>query len=117
MPDDRFHEREEKVLDSGATDRCALGCMCPEVKSRPSEGYRRGHMYAAGRKNIAKDGEKHITKVTGATEVVQTNWRTVDITRPLLSVRQTCLQGNRVLFGVQGGVVHNIESGQETSMS
>jgi hypothetical protein len=27
----------------------------------------------------------------------------VDITRPLSSVRQICLQGNRVLFGAHGG--------------
>ena len=26
------------VLDSGATDSYAPDCMCPEVKSRPSEG-------------------------------------------------------------------------------
>ena len=52
--------------------------------------------------------------VTGSNKVVQTNWQTVDITRPLSSVRQICLQGNRVLFGAQGGVIYNIESGEET---
>ena len=29
--------RVKSVLDSGATDSCAPDCMCPEVKSRPSE--------------------------------------------------------------------------------
>ena len=72
-------------------------------------------MYAAaGGKTIANEGEKDITMVTGTNEIVQTNWQTVDITRPLSSVRQICLQGNRVLFGAQGGVIYNIESGQET---
>ena len=52
--------------------------------------------------------------VTGSNKVVQTNWQTVDITRPLSSVRQICLQGNRVLFGAQGGVIYKIESGEET---
>ena len=33
MPDDRFHESEKSVLDSGATVSCAPDCMCPEVKS------------------------------------------------------------------------------------
>ena len=52
--------------------------------------------------------------VTGANDVVQTHWQTLDIPRPLSSVRQICLHGNRVLFGAQGGVIYNIESGQET---
>ena len=101
--------------DSGATDGCAPDCMCSEVKSRPSEGGRRGQMYtAAGRKKIANEGEKDITVVTGSKNVVQTNWQTVDITRLLSNVRQICLQGNRVLFGAQGGVIYNIEGGHET---
>ena len=52
--------------------------------------------------------------VTGSNNRVQTNWQTVDITGPLSSVRQICLQGNRVLSGAQGGVIYNNESGQET---
>ena len=52
-------------------------------------------------KKIASQGEKDITMVTGAKEVVQASWQTVDITRPLSSVRQICLQGNRVLFCAQ----------------
>ena len=107
--------RVKSVLGSGATDSCAPDCMCPGVKSRPSEGSKRGHMYtAAGGKKIANEGEKDITMVTGTNEIVQTNWQTVDITRPLSSVRQICLQGNRVPFGAQGGVIYNIESGHET---
>ena len=81
----------KSVLDSGATDSCAPDCMCPEVKSRPSEGSRRGQMYTgAGGKKTANQGEKDITRVTGTNEIVQTNWQTVDITRPLSSVRQIC---------------------------
>ena len=105
----------KSVLDSGATDSCAPDCMCPEVKSRPTEGSKRGQMYtAAGGKKIPNEGEKHIKMITGANETVQTNWQTVDITRPLSSVRQICMQGNRVLFGAQGGVIYNIETGKET---
>lgn len=105
----------KSVLDSGATDSCAPDCMCPEVKSQPSEGSKRGQKHtAAGGKRVANEGEKNIQMVTSADEVVQTNWQTVDITRPLSSVRQICLQGNRVLFGAQGGIIYNIETGKET---
>ena len=82
----------KSVLGSGATDSCTPDCMCPGVKSRPSEGSRRGQMYtAAGGKKIATQGEKDITMVTGANEDVQTKWQTVDITRPLSSVTQILL--------------------------
>ena len=69
---------------------------------------------AAGGKKLANEGEKDICMVTGDGNTVMTNWQTVDITRPLSSVRQICLQGNRVLFGAQGGVIQNIETGKET---
>ena len=109
------YSKVKSVLDSGATDSCAPDCMCPEVKSQPSEGSKRGQMYtAAGGKKIPNEGEKHLQMVTNANEVVQTNWQTVDITRPLSSVRQICMQGNRVIFGAHGGVIYNIETGHET---
>ena len=103
------------VLDSGATDSCAPDSTCSEIQSLPSEGSRRGQMYtAAGGKRLANEGEKNIYMVTGDGETVMTNWQTVDITRPLSSVRQICMQGNRVIFGAQDGVILNIEIGQET---
>ena len=74
-------------------------------------------MYTAtGGKKIANQGEKDITMVTGANEVVQTNRQTVDITRPLPVVRQICLQGNRVLFGAQGGVICGVLGGRCESL-
>ena len=67
-------------------------------------------MYSAvGGMKIANEGEKDIAVVTGANEVVHTNWQTVNITRPLSSARPTCLQETGVLFGA-----YNIERGQET---
>ena len=60
------------------------------MKSRPSEGSQRGQMYtAAGGKKIANEGEKDITMVTGSNNVVQSNWQTVDITRPHFTVDES----------------------------
>ena len=81
---------------------------CPEVKGRLSEGNRRGQLLRCSRRE-----EKDITMVIGANEVVYTYWNTVDVTRPLFTVRQICLQGSRVLFGAKGGVMCNIENGHE----
>ena len=92
-------------------DYVAPDCICPEVKSRPPEGSRRGQLYiAAEGKKIANEGEEDITRVTGSNKVVQTIWQTVDTTTPLSSVRQICLQGNRLLFGAQALVIYNIEN-------
>ena len=81
----------------------------------PSMGSRRGQHYtAAGGKRIANEGEKHLAMVTNDGAEVATTWQTVDINRPLSSVRQICLQGNRVVFGATGGVILNLETGHET---
>ena len=102
------------MLDSGATDSCAQDCKCPEVQRRSSEGSRTGQMYtAAGGNEITNEGQKDIRVVT-ANSVIQTNWQITDITGPLSSVRQICLQGGTVLFTAQGGITFNIENGQET---
>ena len=98
---DRIH------LDKKCAGQWSYTQLCTRlhVKSRLSEGSRRGHMYtAAGGKKIANEGEKDITMVTGSNSVVQTNWQTVDITRPLSSVRRIYLQA-------QGGVIYNMEIG------
>ena len=52
--------------------------------------------------------------MTASGDVLGTRWQTVDITRPLSSVRQICAQGNRVVFGAGGGVICHLESGMET---
>ena len=107
--------RIRSVLDRGATDSCAPDAMCSEIRSRASEGSRRGQMYiAAGGRKLANEGEKEICMMTPDGEPVMTNWQTVDITRPLSSARQICMQGNRVVFGASGGVIQNLESGKET---
>ena len=92
----------KSARDTGTTDSCAPDCMCPEVKSRPSEGSKRGQMHTlAGWKKIANQGEKENTMVTGANEVVQTKWHTVYITRPLSSVTDL-LAGKQSAFRRSG---------------
>ena len=79
-------------------------------------GSRRGQKYlAASGEEIANESEKHLKMVTGEHEVVDTTWQTVDICRPLSSVRQICQQGNNVVFGAHGGVIVNLASGKQTN--
>ena len=109
------YRRIKSVLDSGATDSCAPDDMCPEIPNQSSEGSRRGQVYtSAGGAKISNDGEKQMTMMTATGDVVDTTWQTVDIARPLSSVRQICQQGNRVIFGAGGGVIYHVATQRET---
>ena len=54
------YTRIQSVLDSGATDSCAPDAMCVEVKSRQSEGSRRGQMYTAAGGKKLPNRERHL---------------------------------------------------------
>ena len=44
--------------------------------------------------------------------MLATCWQSVEVSRPLLSVRQIAKQGNRVTFGAIGGEIRNLKSGK-----
>ena len=69
---------------------------------------------AAGGKSLPDLGQKDVRMVTNEGVDTTTSWQMVDITRPLTAVRQVRRQGNRVIMGLYGGVIQNIETGQET---
>ena len=48
-------------------------------------------------------------------KILATCWQTVDVARPLLSVRQIAQQGNRVTFGGRGGEILNFKTGKVVS--
>ena len=108
--------RVTSVMDSGASECCAPPELAPEVPVTESEGSRRGQKYtaaAAGGKALENLGEKNLDMFTDEGQGTNGTWQMVDVVRPLNSVRQICKQGNRVLFGLNGGVIQNIETGRE----
>ena len=107
--------RIRAVVDSGASDSCASDEMEPDVKSVESAGSRRGVVYNAatpGVKPLTNNGQKEIMMLTTEGRMLGTCWQTVEVARPLLSVRQITAQGNRVVFGRIGGEIQNLQSGQ-----
>ena len=50
--------------------------------------------------------------MTSEGAMLGTCWQTVEVARPLLSVRQIAQQGNRVVFGAIGGEIQNLKSGK-----
>ena len=107
--------RVRAIVDSGASDSCAPEDMAPGVESRESAGSRRGLVYngaAQGGKPLTNDGEKDVLMMTDDGIMLATCWQSVEVSRPLLSVRQIAKQGNRVTFGAIGGEIRNLKSGK-----
>ena len=92
------------VMDSGASDSCAPPSLAPEVEIRES----------ASGKSLSNLGEKCLHMVTEECKHTRGTWQIADISRPLSSVRQNCKKGNRVIFGMYGRVIQNLETGDET---
>ena len=107
--------RVRAVVDSGASDSCASDEMAPMAASKESAGSRRGLTYsgaAPGGKALTNNGEKEIYMMTNDGAMLGTCWQTVEVARPLLSVRQIAQQGNRVTFGAIGGEIRNLQTGK-----
>ena len=104
------------VVDSGASDSVAPPSLAPEVPIQPSAGSRRGQTYSGavkGARDLENKGEKNLCMVTQDGVETSAKWQIVEVNRPLSAVRRMCRQGNRVIFGLHGGVVQNIETGAE----
>ena len=41
-------------------------------------------------------------------------FQVADVSRPLVGVGRICELGNRVTFGANGGIIHNLATGKET---
>ena len=102
-------------MDSGASDSCAPPSLAPEVEIRESVGSRTGQKYNdASGMSLSNLGEKCLHMETEEGKRTRGTWQIADISRPPSSVRQICKKGNRVIFGMYGGVIQNLETGDET---
>ena len=102
----------KSVVDSGATDPCAPPTLAPHIKVSESPGSRAGQIYtSASGKRIANLGEKSLNMMTDNGQWAQGTWQIADISRPLSSVLQMCKQGHRVIFGLYGGIVQSVSTG------
>ena len=85
--------------------------------STESPGSKRGLVYnaaAKGTKPLTNDGQKFLMMMSDEGKLA-TCWQTVEVARPLLSVRQITRQGNRVTFGRSGGEIVNLQTGKVTT--
>ena len=105
--------RIECVADSGAAAPVAPPNMAPGVAVRPSAGSREGRIFTsctgAAIPNLGEQ-ELHVVTDNGLDTTVL--FQLADVSRPLMSVSAICDRGNRVMFGRNGGVIQNLETGQ-----
>ena len=103
------------VVDSGAAEHVSARGIAPDVPVRPSPGSQRGqHYVAANGSRLPNEGQQRVEVITedgGRTEMV---FQTTDVQRPLCSVAKLCDRGNRVTFGRNGGVIHNLRTSKLT---
>ena len=107
------------VVDSGASDSCAPPALAPEVAVVESPGSKAGQTWNAagkGSEPIENQGQKVLGMVTEAGSMVKGTWQVADICRPLLSVKQVTRQDNRVTFGVGGGEIQSLTTGEITKV-
>ena len=57
-------------------------------------------------------GEQHLRAVTDEGDGTEVLFQIADVSKPLVSVSAICERGNRVIFGRNGGVVQNLDSGK-----
>ena len=107
--------RVKTVVDSGAVDSVAPTTMAPTVEIQSSPGCRRGQYYlSASGDRLANLGQQRLNVTTDEGEGRSVTFQVAEVNRPLTSVAKICDQGNRVVFGAQGGYILNVKTGKMT---
>ena len=106
------------TIDSGAAESVIPPSCLPQYPTRPSEGSKAGLNYvSAGGGRLANLGEKHITFATSEAQGRRMMFQVAPVTKPLGSVRRIVEQGNKVVFGDEGGsYIEHRATGQRTAL-
>ena len=59
-------------------------------------------------------GQQHIPVLLANGSRSILTFQVADVSRPLMSIARLCEMGNRVLFGANGGVILNLQTGDVT---
>ena len=96
----------DAIVDSGASDSVGPTGLAPWIKTRPSEGSKRGqNFHTACGGELPNEGEKSVPIITREGKKGFANFQCADVSRPLMSVSRICDQGNCVVFTATGGYV------------
>ena len=106
--------RVQGVVDSGACKPVAPPSMAPGFPVRQNAASRAGKAYSSASGHpLLNLGEQLLSAITDDGIETELLFQLADVSCPLISVSQICDRGNRVIFGRGGGVILNLETGQE----
>ena len=105
----------KSVMDSGCGESVIPANAIPSYEIQESPGSKRGqHYLTASKHTIPNLGQQVLNIVTDEESEGKLKYQVADVTRALTATSQVCDAGNRVLYGRNGGVIFNIETGLET---
>ena len=122
-PDSDGYIKITGVMDSGASESVAPPTMCPQFDIKPSPGSIIGQNYLSASNGVMYNvGEQILDVVTSTGKESAVKYQMVDkVTRPLNSISEICdaggLKGQHVIFGRSGGVILNLDTGDQTPFS
>ena len=122
-PDSDGYIKITGVMDSGASESVAPPTMCPQFDIKPSPGSIIGQNYLSASNGVMYNvGEQILEVVTSTGKESAVKYQMVDqVTRPLNSISEICdaggLKGQHVIFGRSGGVILNLDTGDQTPFS
>ena len=106
--------RVNGVVDSGACKPVAPPSMAPGYPVRQNDASRAKKAYSSASGHpLYNIGEQLLPAMTDDGSETEVLFQLADVSCPLISVSQICDRGNRVIFGRGGGVILNLETGQE----
>ena len=120
QPDTDGYLKFTSVMDSGASESVAPPTMCPQFDIKPSAGSIAGQNYLSASNGVMYNvGEQVLEVVTEAGKERSIKYQMVDkVTRPLNSISEICdaggPRGQHVVFGRTGGVILNLDTGDQT---
>ena len=113
--EDRGWSRVKVIMDSGAAESVCPRSMAPQFMIQDSVASRAGVYYtSANGGKIMNLGEQHVPVCLANGARTIATFQVADVSRPLMSVGKLCEMGNRVIFGANGGVILNLQTGEAT---
>ena len=113
--EDRGWSRVKVIMDSGAAESVCPRAMAPQFTVHDSIASRAGVYYtSANGGKIMNLGEQHVPVCLSNGARTIATFQVADVSRPLMSVSKLCEMGNRVIFGANGGMILNLQSGEAT---
>ena len=99
------------TLDSGTVEHVAPEHLAPEVVVAPSAGSSMGQTYCvANGEDIPNRGQKVLDVINECGAKGKITYQITDVSKPLMSVGQTCDQNCAVLFTKTGGMIFHLDT-------